>query len=244
MMLSAQLAALALLGVLMLKRGAQPPIFALYVAYSLSAVAAQLIVSSDRLLYFKIYWIGEAGEVSLAIASVYEAFLRTFRGYFLLIWFRCLLPAIVLAITGYAIWKAVARPPVLNGPLAAIIVGAEVGAQYLILATFLCHAVLHKILRISHRRFEYAITAGFGISSLGTLLATMIRSEFGTRFMWVITWGSSALYLLALIIWIGSCLTPAASEVSGANGITAPDALEHLEQYRTALKKVERARWR
>ena len=244
LVLAAQLAGLVLLGLFLFRRGARrtAPVFSGYAIYSAAAIFLQCLASANPPIYFKVFWFTHAAGSLLAIASLYEAFVKSFKGFFVLNWFRWLLPAVALCVAGYATWKALARPPLEGGSLLKVIVGLEIGLQYLIVATFLCYAILHKRLKISYSRFRYGVAAGFAISSFGMLAATLVRSEFGTRFFVFATWAPPVAYLLALFVWIASSLTPLAdeSEIPGANEITAADALNQLHQYRSTLEKVRK----
>jgi len=242
--LAGQFVLLALLGAALLRRGAvrSYPVFCTYIAASFCAVLAQWASSGNRVLYFKVFWITHALGSLLAIAAIYETFALSFRGYFVLRWFRLLLPAVAVIVAAYAIWKSFAHPPVLGSPLVNAVIGVEIGVQYLIVATFICYAALHKVLDVSYSSFRYGVAAGFGLASFGMLAATLLRSEFGTRFHGFITWAPSVAYFLALLVWTGSSSIPLADEreIPGADRITAADALDQLQQYRTTLEKARK----
>jgi hypothetical protein len=238
--LSIQFVASAILAILLLKKRVNRclPIFLTYVLYSTLSNAAQLLCQSDRSLYFKVYWISETGDISLAVAATCESFFATFRGFFVLAWFKFLLPVLAAVVAAYALWKAWMHPPVLNSPLVALIVGAEIGLRYFIAGIFILYLALRRSLQIVDLRSEHNVILGFFLASAGMLLAAIVRSESGTDFPLITSWAAPAACTIALFIWVFSPWTHKEQIIDPQ--IDADSAFKVLKQYSSVLKKVRR----
>jgi hypothetical protein len=236
-----QLAAGVVVAALLMRRRIyrRLPLFVTYVAYSALATAARLASLAHWPLYWKVYWITEAGDVALALAAVAHSFFLAFRGLFQVRWFRYLAPLVPALVVLYAAGKAWLRPPAAAGPFVPLIVGVEIAAQNLIAAAFLAYIALRRILKLSYSSGDFEVMLGFAVASFGMLAAVIFRSEYGTRFTSVITWAPSIAYSCALLIWAKSAFhtpVPAPPELR----VDPARALEELTQYETVLKKAER----
>jgi hypothetical protein len=215
------------------------PLFSSYVIYSSAAIALQLACASHPQLYFKVYWLTEAGDVILAVAATCESFIFTFRGFFVLSKFRWLLPSLAFLIACYTVWKAWAHPPALNGPLVAVVVGLEFGLRYFIAAIFIVYAAARRYTKIQDVTLQRDVILGFFLGSAGMLIAAVVRSEFGTNFSIVSQWAAPVGYSIALFVWLHSLviLAPGA-EPKVKSQINAASAIQELTQYSSVVKKA------
>jgi hypothetical protein len=217
------------------------PIFMAYIIYSVISTAVQWVCLPDQQLYFKAYWLTEAGDIILAVAATCESFISTFRGFFALSWFRWVLPLLAGLVAIYATWKAIMHPPVLNSPLVAIVVGVEIFLRYFIAGVFITHLIGRRIWRVSILRFQYNILLGFFLSSCGMLFAAMLRSEFGTEFRLAMEWAQPVAYSAALFVWLFSAMTWQAKEEQRLSPeINADFAFLELGGYSSVLKKARK----
>src|SRR5215510_2421312 len=104
----------------------QLPWFALYVAWEFMLACVQLAawLISPR-LYIAVYWWMEAVEIVLIVGAVRESFLRIFRGFTSMRWFRWSVWGVIASVIVYSAWKAIYAPPVQGNRLAVFILGAE-----------------------------------------------------------------------------------------------------------------------
>jgi hypothetical protein len=243
--LGIQFAAAIVLAIILVRRRVHRklPFFSTYVIYSIAATALQWACVSHQQLYFTVYWLTEAGDVALAVAATCESFITTFRGFFVLAWFRWLLPALAVTVAIYAGWKAWIHPPVLNSTMAALVVGLEIGLRYFIAGVFFLYVASRRYVKISNSGFQYNVLLGFFLASVGMLLAAVLRSEFGTNFRLMIAWAAPVGYSAALCVWISSLITTVADEKQkGTAGpqVTAASAIQVLTQYSSVLKKARK----
>jgi hypothetical protein len=217
------------------------PLFSAYVIYSIAATALQWACVSNQQLYFKVYWLTEAGDIALAVAATCESFISTFRGMFVIAWFRRLLPGMAILVALYAGWKAWIHPPLLNSPMVSLVVGLEIALRYFIAAVFLAYVIARRAFKIANSGFQYSVLLGFFLASAGMLVSAVLRSEFGTNFKLMAAWASPVGYSAALCVWLLSFVTPLADEEQKVDSqINAGSALEELRKYSSVLKKASK----
>jgi hypothetical protein len=180
------------------------PIFTSYIAY----VLVRTVVGSATLfnpnIYFYFYWISAPGEMILMILAAHESFLKVFRSFYLLRWFRIFFPGAIVVAVAYSAWEGYASPPVHVSAAGAAIISAALTAQYVILAISILFFVLAKFLRVPWRIHEYRFVLGFGISSLAVAFAGVFRSAFGTRFEFVSEMLPAVAYIVSLTVWLSA----------------------------------------
>jgi hypothetical protein len=218
------------------------PLFVAYVIYSIAATALQWACVSNQQLYFKVYWLTEIGDIALAVAATCEIFVVTFRGFFVLRWFRWLLPALAALVAFYAGWKAWVHPPALNSPMVSLVVGLEIGLRYFIAGVFLAYVAARRYVKIGNFDFQYNVILGFFLASVGMLVSAVLRSEFGINFRLMAAWASPVGYSAALCVWLFSFVTPLAGEEQKRveAQVTAASAIQQLELYSSVLKKAQK----
>jgi hypothetical protein len=100
------------------------PLFAAYIAY----VAVQMVLRSAFLanqhFYFYVYWLTAPIEVILSLLAAHESFLKVFRSFYLLWWFRIFFPGAIVVAVAYSAWKGYASPPVHVSASGAAIISA------------------------------------------------------------------------------------------------------------------------
>lgn len=231
--------------IVMIKRGAlrRVPFFGAYVIYSTVAAIARMCSASNYSIFFYVFWATEAVYLVLAALCMYQSFHAVFRGMMLLRWFIWLYPVTCLLVVAYAEWKAIKRPPIERYPITSVIIGGEIGAQYLIAATFLLFCAAMQWVRIAGSRYHKGVVLGFGTSAIGMLMGTLVRSEFGARFASFSKFMPTVAYMLALAIWLSAFYTPLPDAQPAADGRLTPKFAEReLKQYQLTLRKA--GRWR
>ena len=142
----------------------------------------------------------------LSLLAAHESFLKVFRSFYLLWWFRIFFPGAIVVAVAYSAWKGYASPPVHVSASGAAIISAALTAQYVILATSILFFVLAKFLHVPWRIHEYRFILGFGISSLAVAFGGAVRSAFGTRFEFVSEMLPAVAYMVALAVWLSAVL--------------------------------------
>lgn len=180
------------------------PFFFSYVLFGLMRTIVGSITLSTPRVYFYFYWVTAPLETILTILAVYESFLRVFRIFYLLRWFRIFFPAGITIALFYSAVRGYISPSIHASAVGAAIISAMLTAQYVILTISLGFFALAILLRVPWRIHEYRFVLGFGISSLVTALAASVRSEFGTRFSFLSTMFPAVTYILVLVIWLSA----------------------------------------
>jgi|GEM_PF-1742122 hypothetical protein len=216
------------------------PFFGIYIVYSTVAAAARMLTSSNYFVFFYVFWATELIYIVLAATCVYKSLSACFKGLLLLPIVRYLYPSLCAIVIAYAWVKAAIRPPLNGYPITNVAIGIEIGAQYLISASFILFIGGMAWLKGSRTKYHLEIVSGFGIASLGMLLGTLVRSEFGTRFIEFSKYAPTVAYLLALVIWLSAFFTPLKDAQLVDAGITASSAERALDEYKNTLRNTGR----
>src|SRR5581483_8601926 len=223
---------------LMIWRGLLPrfPLFAAYTAYIICITTLRSVVLSNHMLYFYTYWATEPGEILLGVLAVHESFLRVFRVFYAVRWFRILFPGAIAFALLYSAWIAYAHPPHHASRAGAAIISAAVASEYVIVGISVLFFALVLLLRVRSRVYEFRIVLGFGISALAMVFAGIVRSENGTKFSFLSTYVPPVAYFLAVLIWLSAMLRAGAIDVWEVRD--APDDLaEDLRGHLSAIKR-------
>lgn len=201
------------------------PLFFSYVLYeTLLTIVGSLALTHTREYYY-FYWTTTLGEVILTILAVHESFRRVFRAFYLLPWFRLLLPGgIVLALLYSALSGYLSPPPNVNRVSAAIL-SALMASQYVILTISIGFFILAMFLHVRWRIHEYRIMLGFGVSALLTAFGASIGSEFGTRHELLYRTLLPAASILALAIWLSAVVHEYPAGLEGTGQPFSPDEI-------------------
>jgi hypothetical protein len=181
------------------------PFFTGYVAYDL----LRTIVGSATLshpIYFYVYWITAPLEMILMVLAAHESFLKVFRSFYLLWWFRVLVPGAIVAALGYSAYQGYASPSLHASPAGAAIISAALTAQYSILAIAILFFALAMFLRVPWRIHEYRFMLGFALAALAVAFGGTVRSVFGTNFQFLSEMFPAVVYILTLAVWLSAVL--------------------------------------
>ena len=191
--------------------GGSFPVFTVYIGYVIVQMMLRSAFLSDAHVYLYVFWITAPIEMILTVLAVQESFLRVFRSFYLLRWFRIILPGTITATLVTSGWKAYLHPAH-GSRAAAAIIGTAVTAQYIVLAISILFFMLVGLLRVPWRIHEYRIVLGFGLSALALSFAGSVRSEFGTEFEVLSRMLPGVAYLLTLVIWLTAVKHPPPKE--------------------------------
>ncbi len=200
------------------------PLFSAYIATSTVISLVRLATAPSDYYYFFAFWISEPFEFVLAILALREIHRSLFRPHLSLWWFRLLFPLVSLATLLYALLKAILYPPVQASSVISTIISAETAAQYLIAVLSVFSLGLVRFFRISGHLLERRLTAGFAVSSSGTLVSALVRSISGTGNQFLTIMVAFVANIVAAGLWI-----IALSRAEDAAGNDFPEGLTPLE---------------
>lgn len=214
------------------------PLFAAYTAYMIVTTVLRSVFLSNRPVYFYVYWLSEPGQILLAIMAVHESFLAVFRAFYLLWWFRLLIPGAIIAALVYSGWNAYAHPPLHASTGGAVIISMAIAAQYVIVVLAVVFFLLLRFIHVRWRLYEFRIVFGFGISALAVAFAGLVRSEFGTKFTFLSEWLPGVAYLVAVLIWLSAMLGEEPKNGHNIGGKPSnEDLVGELREQMRAIKK-------
>jgi magnesium-transporting ATPase (P-type) len=178
------------------------PLFFTYTIFSVAAEIARISTFSNYNVYFWVYWATEAGYAVLGFLALYEVFRRIFKNCFAIWWFRLLFPVISVLLLAVALAHAYAHP--VNEPdrIMAAILTAEVGVRLVQAGVFVLLIVLAAVLGLRWQQYAFGISAGFGVYACTTLMASALRSVFGTNFDQLWAMALVVAYTWAVLIWV------------------------------------------
>ena len=221
----------------------QFPIFFIYVACVPAAAALRLSVMNKPVTYFAVYWITEAVYGVLGLLAIREVFnpawhlIATTRFQ----WLRFVPSVVVMLIASIALWQAAYHPPG-NSPLARLSAGTfafELGVRWSQVAVFFVSLTLSRLRWISLSLHEFSILAGFGLASVVTLTADLVRSMLGSSFEQIFRYAPPVAFIGATIIWLAAFCRPEASRPRRRSDLLAMTEL--LKDQQGLLEKIKKA---
>src|ERR1700686_3955572 len=159
----------------------QFPIFCGYVGFSVLSAVLAVATGVRGSLYFYVYWTSEAFYVVLTFLALQEAFRSVFRNFYSLRWFKLSFPGIGVVILLVALIRAVFFRPANHSPLAVTLLSLEIAVGFLQFVIFCLFILLVRFFHMRWRQQAFGIVLGFGIAAAGSLVAFLLRSEFGTK---------------------------------------------------------------
>lgn len=223
-----------------LKAFRQFPVFCTYVGFSvLSAIVA---VSTDHYpaVYFYVYWISEAIYVTLSFLVIQEVFRSVFRNFYSVRWFKFSFPGIGILILVIALLRAAFfRPPDRN-PLAVAFISLEIAVGFLQFSIFCLFILLVRFFHMRWRNREFGIVLGFGIAAAGSLVAFLLRSEFGTNVEKVFRIATPLSYIIGVTVWLATFLRERKSQqpLNWDSSLTPEQMVAELRRHTKAVKGI------
>lgn len=211
--------------------------FLVYIVYELIESVLRLSVSGNRILYSKIYWWTEVGDVTFTVLAFRESFLNVFRKYTRLRWFVAVIWSLIGAALLYALFKALIVPPLQANRRGAIIISLEVAINFALGVVATLYFALISLLKIKGRRWESGIISGFTIYVALAISGFVIRSIFGMRFPIINAWIFAIGYILAELTWALHLSRPEPTVPVPTRELTIDD-LTKLEQYSRTLERL------
>jgi hypothetical protein len=215
------------------------PWFVAYVVWQvLQALVQLLAVLVISRLYITLYWWMEAVDMLLTVAAVRESFLRIFKGFTKMPWFRWTVSGVIAAIVAYSAWKAIYHPPVQGTWLTSFVVGIEFLFRWGIAGIAALTFVLSWALSEPTETWEDTILTGFGLISGAFIFSLICVSLFGNKFLSFSKYAPSVGYFIAIFLWIRVFSRPVESFGFKELGIGPEDLLKLIRRYRADVRKI------
>lgn len=216
------------------------PIFFSYATLSVIATVALWAASKNVRLYSEIYWTNEAIGVFLEFFALQEAFRSVFRNFLGMRWFRWLFPGIGILMIGAAVLRTILVPRPAFSLFTATVIALEIAVGFLQFGIFSLFIVLVRMFHLRWRQHPVGIVFGFGISAAGSLVAFLLRSEFGTKFDPVVRIAPPIAYIIGVAIWLATFLKAeqVRSEGTWATALTPEQMIAEVRRHTKTVKGI------
>jgi len=216
------------------------PIFFGYTALSVIVTVALWDASKNAIWYSAIYWVSEALSVILAFLALNEALRSVFRNFLGMRWFRWLFPGIGILMISAAVLRIIVLPRPAFSSFTTTILGLEIAVGFLQFGIFSLFIILVRLFHLRWGQHAAGIVFGFGVSAAGSLVAYLLRSEFGTKFDPVIRIAPAIAYIIGVAIWLATFLKaePARPETAWAATLTPEQMLTELKRHTKTVKGI------
>lgn len=216
----------------------QFPWFSAYTAVSIVTGLAEFIFRNSPWTYFYLYWGAQAVDAILGFFAIQESFRRVFRNFYVLRWFRFLLPGVGVVMLILAIVEGYFNPPIEAPPWLATIFVGEIAVRCLQVGIFALFVLLVRLYLLPWQNYTFGISVGFSITGFGIFTTVMLRSALGRKPVLVLQYLPAVAYLIAVVIWLASFYKPEPPNpyAGKVSPFTPEELLELLRSYTRELK--------
>jgi hypothetical protein len=216
------------------------PIFFASTTFSVLETVIGLAVRTDIHLYSVVFWINEAIGVFLTFFALNEALRSVFRNFLGMRWFRWLFPGIGIVMVCVAVLRIIVEPRPAFSLFTTTIIGLEIAVGFLQFSIFTVFIILVRLFHLRWGQHAAGIVFGFGVSAAGSLVAFLLRSEFGTKFDPVIRIAPPIAYIIGVAIWLASFLKAESSrqEATWAAAITPEQMIAEVRRHTKTVKGI------
>ncbi len=216
------------------------PIFFASASLSVLATIILLSVSNNTGYYAVVFWASEALGVFLAFLALNEALRSVFRNFLGMRWFRWLFPGIGILMISVAILRIIVQPRPAFSLFTTTILGLEIAVGFLQFGIFSLFIILVRLFHLRWGQHAAGIVFGFGVSAAGSLVAFLLRSEFGTKFDPVIRIAPPIAYIIGVAIWLATFLKAESGrpEAAWATTLTPEQMITELKRHTKTVKGI------
>jgi hypothetical protein len=216
------------------------PIFFAFVTLSFVATIVLLSVSSNTRYYSIIYWTNDAVGVGLAFFALNEALRSVFRNFLSMRWFRWLFPGIGIVMVAVAVLRIIMQPRPAFSLFTTSVIGLEIAVGFLQFGIFSLFIMLVRLFHLRWGQHAAGIVFGYGVSAAGSLVAFLLRSEFGTKFDPVIRIAPPIAYIIGVAIWLATFLKAGSGqpEIAWSTKLTPEQMITELRRHTKTVKGI------
>src|SRR5262249_29692413 len=142
-----------------------------------------------------------------------------------------------LLMLSVAVLRTLSHPTPAQGLSTTIIINLEIGVGFLQFGIFGLFIVLISIFHLRWRQHAVGIVFGFGIAAAGSLVAFILRSEFGTKFDPVFRIATPLTYIIGVAIWLATFIRkePSQPKQSWDAELTPEQMITELRRHTKAV---------
>ncbi len=214
--------------------------FFFYLIFGAVSTAINLAVREHAKYYFYSYWISEGLGVLLTFLAIQEAFRSVFRNFYNLRWFKVSFPAVGILILLVALLRAVFFRPPNHSPLAVTLISLEIAVGFLQFGVFCVFILLVRFFHMRWQQHAFGIVLGFGIAAAGSLVAFLLRSEFGKNLDPMVRIATPLTYIIGVAIWLATFLRREPSGAAKGDGtpFTPEQMITEMRRHTQAVKGI------
>ena len=122
------------------------------------------------------------------------------------------------------------------------VIGLEIAVGFLQFGIFSLFIVLVRLFHLRWGQHAAGIVFGYGVSAAGSLVAFLLRSEFGTKFDPIFRFVVPLTYTIGVAIWLITFLWPVPKSSSDATtpALTPEAVVTELKHYTRTVKEILR----
>ena len=216
------------------------PIFFGYTALSVVATVVLWAASKNARVYSEIFWTNEALGVVLAFFALNEALRSVFRNFLSMRWFRWLFPGIGIVMLSVAVLRIILLPRPAFSLFTTTVLGLEIAVGLLQFGIFSLFIMLVRLFHLRWGQHAAGIVFGYGVSAAGSLVAFLLRSEFGTKFDPVIRIAPPIAYIIGVAIWLAtfSKAKSGQPEIAWSTKLTPEQMITELRRHTKTVKGI------
>jgi hypothetical protein len=214
--------------------------FFVYVTLSLVATIILWSISNNTRYYSIIYWTYDVLSIVLAFFALNEALRSVFRNFLGMRWFRWLFPGIGIVMLSVAILRIVLLPRPAFSLFTTTVIGLEIAVGFLQFGIFTLFIILVRLFHLRWGQHAAGIVFGFGVSAAGSLVAFLLRSEFGTKYDPVVRIAPPIAYIIGVAIWLATFLKaePGRQQAAWAATLTPEQMITELKRHTKTVKGI------
>ncbi|MFL6311351.1 MAG: hypothetical protein ACJ71W_04520 [Terriglobales bacterium] len=216
------------------------PIFFASATLSVVATIILLFVSNNAHYYALVFWPSDALGVLLAFFALNEALRSVFRNFLGMKWFRWLFPGIGIVMLSAAVLRILLLPRPAFSLFTTTIIGLEIAVGFLQFGIFSLFIILVRLFHLRWGQHAAGIVFGYGVSAAGSLIAFLLRSEFGTKFDPVVRIAPPIAYIIGVAIWLATFLKaePGRQEAAWSATLTPEQMITELKRHTETVKGI------
>lgn len=218
----------------------QFPSFGVFLLFSVLSTVVGLSVQKNTALLFYVYLVNETGYVVLSFLALQEAFRSVFRNFYSLRWFKLSFPVIGILIVFVALLRAVFFRPAHDNPANVAFISLEIAIAILEFGVFCVFILLVRVFHMRWQQHAFGIVLGFGIAAAGSLVAFLLRSEFGKNLDQMVRIAAPLTYIIGVAIWLVTFLRKEPSGAAKGDGtpLTPELMITELRRQTKAVKGI------
>jgi hypothetical protein len=218
----------------------QFPTFGVYLLFSVLSTVVQLSVHKSKTLLFDVYLVSEVPYTVLSFLAFQEAFRSVFRNFYSLRWFKLSFPVIGILIVFVALLRAVFFRPAHDNAANVAFISLEIAVAFLQFGVFCVFILLVRFFHMRWQQHAFGIVLGFGIAAAGSLVAFLLRSEFGKNLEQMVNIAAPLSYIIGVAVWLVTFLReePSGAQKGDGTPFTPEQMITELRRHTKAVKGI------